>query len=78
MMLVRKIFFPSDDVSMLGHGCGLFCDPTFYYQHLKNYQFLPPTYLGSFEGDNKEKWLKKMGVRLGMWILKRFYRTVLK
>ena len=56
MMLVRKIFFPSDDVSMLGHGCGLFCDPTFYYQHLKNYQFLPPTYLGSFEGDNKENY----------------------
>ena len=50
MIIFGKKFFTSDDVSMLGWGCGVSQYPQFYDHELKTYQVLPHKYLGSFEG----------------------------
>ena len=42
--------FTSDDVSMIGCGCGVSQYPQFYYQELDRYQVLPHPYRGYFEG----------------------------
>ena len=47
MMLFGKTVFTSDDVSILGYGCGVSQYPQLYYQELKKYQILPCPYLGS-------------------------------
>ena len=66
MLLVGKNrFFTSDDVSMLGFGCGVSQYPQFYYQDLDKYQVLPRPYLGSFEGYRKEKFIEKNGCYIG-------------
>ena len=51
---------------MISHGCGVSMYPQLYDQHLEEYQVLPRSYLGCFEGGNGEL-QKKIDVRLGRW-----------
>ena len=53
-----NIYLISADVAMLGHGCGVSQYPQFYYHHLKNYQWLPCSYLEIFDGFNGYKMTK--------------------
>ena len=50
-----KQFSTSDDVSMLGYGCGVSQYPQSYDLDLDKYQVSPRPYLGSFEGYPGEK-----------------------
>ena len=43
-------YFTSDDVSILGYGCGVFQFPQFFVDDLDMYQVLPRPYLRYFDG----------------------------
>ena len=60
----KNCYFTSADVAMISHGCGVSMYPQFYDQHLEEYQVLPRSYFGCFEGGNGEL-QKKIDVRLG-------------
>ena len=55
-------YFNSDDVSMVGNGCGVSQYPQFYDTKLKKIQMLPRTYVGSYSGEKghqilQQKWI---------------------
>ena len=60
----KKSYFTSDDVSMLGYGCGVSQYPQFYVEYLDMYQMLPRPYLRSFDSGPGDNLVLKMGVRL--------------
>ena len=51
---------------MLGCGCGVSQYPQFYDKDLDMYQVLPRPYIGYIEGIPGDKFILKMGVRLGI------------
>ena len=55
-------FFTSDDVSMLGYGCGVPQYHQFYDQELDRYQVLSRSDMGSFEGFPGDKFVKEKWV----------------
>ena len=58
-------YFTSADVAKLSNGCVVSQFPQLYDQQLEKYQYLTCPYLGSSEGDNREKNEGKMIIRLG-------------
>ena len=55
-------YFKSDDVSMLGHCCGVSQYPQFYYINKYIYIMLPRPYVENYSGENghqfwKENWI---------------------
>ena len=59
----KENFFKSDDVSILGHGCGVSQFPQFYEKIKKKYQLLPRSCVGSYLGEMGHSFLQKT------WIL---------
>ena len=51
----KNIYFTSDDVYMLGYGCGVSRQPQFYVKYLDMYQVLPRLYSWSFGGGPGDK-----------------------
>ena len=51
----------SDDVSMLGHGCGVSQYPQFYDTKKKN-QMLPHPYVGSYFSEKGHQFLYKLWI----------------
>ena len=51
-------YFTSDDVYVLGYGCGVSWYPHFYVKCLYMYQVLPRLYIGSFDGFPGDKLIK--------------------
>ena len=64
---MKNSYHTSDDVSMLGYGCGVSQYPQFFVEDLDMYQMLPRPYLRSFDGGTEDKLIKKLGVRLGKY-----------
>ena len=55
-------YFKYDDVSMMGHDCGVSQYPQFYDKIKKKYQMLSRLYVGVFSGKKgqpflQEKWI---------------------
>ena len=50
--------FASDDVYVLGYGCGVSQYPQYYHIDLYKYQILPHPYWGSFGGYPGETFIK--------------------
>ena len=51
----KNSYLTSDDVSMLGYGCGVSQYPQFFFEDLFMYQMLPRPYLRYFDGGLGEK-----------------------
>ena len=51
--------FNSDDVLMLGHGCGVSQYPQFYERIKNRYQILPRPYVGSYSGEKSRQFLQE-------------------
>ena len=52
----KENYFMSDDVSMLGHGCGVSQYPQFY-DRTKKYQLLLHPYVVSYSGEKGHQFL---------------------
>ena len=61
----KNSYHTSDDVSMLGSGCGVSQYPQFFVEDLDIYQMLPRPFLISFYGCPGDKLMKKLVDKLG-------------
>ena len=52
-------YFKSTDISVLGNGCVVSKFPQFYDIIKNKYQILPHPYVGSYEGEKGDKFLKE-------------------
>ena len=62
MILFGKKIHTSDDVFMLGYGCGVSMYSQFFVDDLDIYHMLPRPFLRSFDGGPGEKVLKNKWV----------------
>ena len=71
-------YFKSDDVSMLGHGCGVSQYPQFYDTNIKKYQMLPRPYVGSYSGQKghenlQQPWILALAKSVEAFIIVSIY-----